>query len=129
MRKTALLVLTGFAAGLGIAFWLQSSSEHSVGSDLASGTASAVHSSVNAGLAPARLEDGLASRVSQNAGGELDPPFIDRSRRDCAATRQEQRLAVDLIVAGFAPDRAEWKCSKLTGAARGPAARRRDLLL
>ena len=107
MRKTALLVLTGFAAGLGIAFWLQPSSEHSVESDLASGTASAVHSTVNAGLAPARLEDGFASRASQNASGELDPPFIDRSRRDGAATRQEQRLAVDLIVAGFAPDRAE----------------------
>jgi len=108
MRKTALLVLTGFIAGLGIAFWLQPSSEHSVEADLASGTAAAVRSKVSGGLAPARLEDGFASRASQNASGELDPPFIDRARRDGAARRQEQRLAVDLIVAGFAPDRAEW---------------------
>jgi hypothetical protein len=108
MRKTALLVLTGFIAGLGIAFWLQPSSEHSVEADLASGTAVAVRSNVSDGLAPARLEDGFASRASQNASGELDPPFIDRARRDGAATRQEQRLAVDLIVAGFSSDRAEW---------------------
>lgn len=105
MRATALLVLTGFIAGLGIAFWLQPSSEHSVEADFASGAASGVPS--------ARLEDGYGPRGSQNASGELDPPFIDRSRRDGAATRQEQRLAVDLIVAGFAPDRAEWISRRL----------------
>lgn len=82
--KTLLLILAGFIAGLGIAFWLPPSSEPSVEADVASGSVSAARSHVSAGLAPARLEDGLASRARENASRELDPPFIDRSRRDGA---------------------------------------------
>ena len=105
MRKTALLILAGLIAGLGIAIWLQPSSTPLVEAEAAGGTPSAVRSEVRAGVAEARLE---AVGARENASGALDPPFIDRARRDGAATRQEQRLAIDLIVAGFARDRAEW---------------------
>ena len=105
MRKTALLILAGLIAGLGIAIWLQPSSTPLVEAEAAGGTPSAVRSEVRAGVAEAQLE---AVGARENASGALDPPFIDRARRDGAATRQEQRLAIDLIVAGFAPERAEW---------------------
>jgi len=105
MLKTVPLILAGFIAGLGIAFWLQPSSEPSVELEAASGIASAARSEVRAGLADARLD---AASAREKRSRELDPPFIDRARRDGAAALQEQRLAVDLVVAGFAPDRAEW---------------------
>ena len=45
------------------------------------------------------------TRYARNARENgSDPPFIDRAPLNA----QDQRLAVDLIVAGFAPDRAEW---------------------
>jgi hypothetical protein len=102
MLKTALLVLAGFIAALGVAFWLQPSPEPSVESEAAGSIASAARSDVSAVRAP---------RARENSGSELGsclPQFVDRKRRDGAATPREQRLAVDLIVAGFAPDRAEW---------------------
>jgi hypothetical protein len=105
MRNTVPLILAGFIAGLGIA-WLSPSSKPSVGVQPASGTVSAARPQGSTGLTAARLEDVFANQLEQGSS-PLDPPFIDRAR-DGAATRQEQRLAVDLIVAGFAPDRAEW---------------------
>ena len=104
MRKTALLIVAGFVGGLCIAVWLPSGLEPSVEAEKVSVTASVPPAEQRAGLAEARLDVAGVRSTS----GELDPPFIDRSRRDGAQTRQEQRLAVDLIVAGFAPDRAEW---------------------
>jgi len=105
MRNTVPLILAGFIAGLGIT-WLSPSSKPSVGVEPARGTVSTAHPQVSTGLTGARLEDVFANQLEQGSS-PLDPPFIDRAR-DGAATRQEQRLAVDLIVAGFAPDRAEW---------------------
>ena len=100
MRNTVPLILAGFIAGLGIT-WLSPSSKPSVGVEPAS-----ERPEVSTGFAGARLEDVFANQLEQGSS-PLDPPFIDRAR-DGAATRQEQRLAVDLVVAGFAPDRAEW---------------------
>jgi hypothetical protein len=116
MLKTALLVLAGFIAALAIAFWLQPSPEPSVESEAASRIASAAPSAVSAGVAETRPESigerpVRAPRARENAGNPLGaclPRFINRAQRDGAATRREQRLAVDLIVAGFAPERAEW---------------------
>lgn len=105
MRKTVPLILAGFTVGLGIT-WLSPSSKPSVGVEPASGTVSAGRPGLSNGLAGARLEDVFANQLEKRSS-PLDPPFIDRAR-DGTATRQEQRLAVDLIVAGFAPDRAEW---------------------
>jgi PDZ domain-containing protein len=107
MLKTVLLVLAGFVAALGIAFWLQPSPEPSVESEASSGIASAAQARPEAiGETPFR-----APRAQENAANRLGsclPQFIDRTQRAGAATPREQRLAVDLIVAGFAPDRAEW---------------------
>lgn len=97
MLKTTLLVVAGLVAGLAIAFWLQPSSEHSV-------EAEAAGSAARSDESPMR-----ASRGRANATNRLEPApfaFIDRGRRASAATTE--RLAIDLIVAGFAPDRAEW---------------------
>jgi membrane-associated protease RseP (regulator of RpoE activity) len=105
--KTVLLVLAGFIAGLGIAFWWQPRSEPSVEAEAA---ASVARSDLRAGLAEARLDalGGEPRQAPREIGSDrVHPPFIDRARRDGAET-QDQRLAVDLIVAGFAPDRAEW---------------------
>ena len=104
IQKTVPLILAGFITGLGIAWWLPPSSKPPAGADAPS-TTSGVRSDVSTGSAAARLADAVAANVEQNRSNQLDPPFIDRSR---SATRQEQRLAVDLVVAGFAADRAEW---------------------
>ena len=108
MPKTVLLVVAGFVAGLGIVCLLQPSSKPPVEAEAASRTASAARPDLS-GLADAPLQEALAAEVDQRKDGssELDPPFIDRAH-DGATTSREERLAVDLIVAGFAPDRAEW---------------------
>lgn len=93
--KTVLLVFAGMAAGLAIAFWPQPSSEPSVDPAPSIRAASVARSDV--------------PRAGENASNRLDPApfeFIDRSRRAAAAT--PERLEIDLIVAGFAPDRARW---------------------
>lgn len=73
MLKTALLVVAGLIAGLGIAFWLQPSSEPSVAAEAASGTASFARSDANAGVSEARLqalEDAFAAEVDQRVALE-----------------------------------------------------------
>ena len=73
MLKTVLLVLAGLIAGLGIAFWLQPSSEPSVEAEAASGTATVTRSDANAGLSEARLqalEDAFAAEVDQRVALE-----------------------------------------------------------
>lgn len=102
MRKTVLLILVGFIAGLGIVFLLQPRSKPSVEADAASGAASAARAEVRASVAESRLE----AAGDEKGSSPLDPPFLGRAR-DGAADQQEQRLAVDLIVAGFVPDRAQ----------------------
>jgi S1-C subfamily serine protease len=97
MPKTPLLVLAGFVAGLGISCWLQSSSPPFV------------EAATSPPATPSRsgARDAVGVSGSRGSGGDA-LPFIDRARRADAATLREQRLAVDLIVAGFAPDRAAW---------------------
>jgi hypothetical protein len=73
MLKTVLLVLAGLIAGLGIAFWLQPSSEPSVAAEAASATASVTRSDANAGVVEARLqalEDAFAAGVDQRVALE-----------------------------------------------------------
>ncbi|HVJ29374.1 MAG TPA: PDZ domain-containing protein [Gammaproteobacteria bacterium] len=73
MLKTVLLVVAGLVAGLGIAFWLQPSSEPSVEAEVASGTATLTRSDVNAGLSEARLEaleDAFAAEIDQRVALE-----------------------------------------------------------
>jgi len=73
MLKTVLLVLGGLVAGLGIAFWLQPSSEPAVEAEAASGTAAFARSDANTGLSEARLEaleDAFAAEVDQRVALE-----------------------------------------------------------
>lgn len=73
MLKTALLVLAGLVAGLGIAYWLQPSAESSVAAEPALGTAVFSRADANAGLAEARLqalEDAFAAEVDQRVALE-----------------------------------------------------------
>jgi len=73
MLKTVLLVLAGLIAGLGIAFWLQPSSEPSVEAAAASGSATVARSDTNAGSSEARLqalEDAFAAEVDQRVALE-----------------------------------------------------------
>jgi hypothetical protein len=73
MLKTLLLVLAGLMAGLAIAFWLQPGSEPSVEAEVATGTATAARSDVNAGVSDARiaaLEDAFAAEVDQRVALE-----------------------------------------------------------
>lgn len=109
--KTLLLVLAGFIAGLVIVFWLQPSSNPSVEVFAAAVDPRAARETRLGELSPqvdVPAERAGGPRARENGSNELYPPFFDRARRDGAATPQQQRLAVDLIVAGFAPDRAEW---------------------
>jgi len=73
MLKTVLLVVAGLVAGLGIAFWLQPSSEPSVEAEAASGAAVFSRSDANSGLSEARLEaleDAFAAEVDQRVALE-----------------------------------------------------------
>ena len=73
MLKTVLLVLAGLVAGLGIAFWLQPSSESPVAAEAASGSATVTRSDANAGVSEARLqalEDAFAAEVDQRVALE-----------------------------------------------------------
>ena len=103
MLKTTLLVLAGLVAGFAIALWLQPAPEPSVeAEDVAKVDQGATLDAL--GESPVR-----APRARENASNRLDPglpAFVDRGRRAAAAT--PQRFVIDLIVAGFAPDRAEW---------------------
>ena len=68
-----LLVLAGLIVGLGIAFWLQPSSDPSVEAEAASGTAAFSRSDANAGVSEARLqalEDAFAAEVDQRVALE-----------------------------------------------------------
>lgn len=100
MPRTTLFLVAGLVAGLAIAFWLQPSSEPSVAAEAANHAPSMARSDASPVRAP---------RVSESASNRLDPSlpaFVDRGRRAAATT--PERLVIDLIVAGFAPDRAEW---------------------
>ena len=109
MLKTTLLVVAGMVAGLAIAFWLQPSSEPSIEAKAANRAASTADAGHRATLEALGENPARAPRARENASNRIDPApfeFIDRSRRAAAAT--PERLEIDLIVAGFAPDRAEW---------------------
>jgi hypothetical protein len=101
MLKSTLLLVAGLVAGLAIAFWLQPSPEPSV---------EALAVQVDQRATFEALESPVrAPRVRENASNRLAPglpEFIDRGRR--AAAAPPGRLVIDLIVAGFAPDRAGW---------------------
>ena len=102
MLKTRLLGVAGLLAGFAIALLLQPRSQPSVEVE----SANRAPSKARWDASPVR-----APRVSENASNQLNPclvPFLDRTQRDGAANGREQRLVVDLIVAGFAPGRAEW---------------------
>ena len=102
MLKTTLLVLAGLVAGFAIAFWLQPSPESSV-------EAFAAQVDQRARLEELGESPVGASRARDNARDPPDPAtegFIEYGRRAAAAT--PERLVIDLIVAGFARDRAEW---------------------
>jgi hypothetical protein len=132
MQKPALLILAGFVVGLGIVFLLQPGSRLSGDVGAAGGSTSAERPSAESRIEGASAEEvdanvaretsvsgvsmqarsgqGEAARApcaSESGRNPLDPPFIDRAPDSRAATSREQRLAVDLIVAGFAPERAE----------------------
>ena len=101
MLKTTLALVAGLIAGLAIAFWLQRSSEPSVEAPAQIDEHATLES---LGESPVR-----APRARKSASDRLDPDlpaFVDRGRR--AAAANPERLVIDLVVAGFAPDRAEW---------------------
>lgn len=73
MLKTVLLVVAGLIAGLGIAFWLQPSSEPSVEAEAASGTATVTRSDANGGVSESRLEaleDAFAAEIDERVALE-----------------------------------------------------------
>ena len=100
--KTGLLVVAGFIAGLGIVCWLQRSSEPPIEID----------QHVTLATPAAELSTPLDAAGNEPFGVPLarengsDPPFIDRAPLNA----QDQRLAVDLIVAGFAPASKSARC-------------------
>ena len=102
MSKTTLFLVAGLVAGLAMAFLLQPSPGPS-------DRALAPRVDQSAAVEPLGTGPVRVPRARESARSRLDPglaAFVDRGRRAAAAT--PERLVIDLIVAGFAPDRAEW---------------------
>jgi membrane-associated protease RseP (regulator of RpoE activity) len=98
MLKTTLLVVAGLVAGLAMAFWLRPNPEPI---DQRATLEELGESPVGAPRARDNARNNARNRPVPAAEG-----FIDYGRRAAAAT--PERLVIDLIVAGFAPARAEW---------------------